>query len=521
MNICKLFLVNVYKIIFKCNYFFFFQVGKYITSFDNICEKCAKITITSYTFIEMSKKNLESILNALSALTQSLEHTTNDLHDSKSLFLSLNLEDCTNKQLYDCVQLLHDPEIVLKRFKCLQKAKKIKPKIESLIRSQKIKKQHKKKEKKSRRLHSIPTSSMLFDEKDQMIIKCKECLNIYPTLWSLRNHYIRVHAPKNFKCSECSRSYGSQGYLDAHRKESHCEVICSECGKTFYNRHTLKMHEMGHYLSIICPDCGRVYKNKSTFKKHKEINICSQKTRADPSQAKYTCDYCNKKYTQKMSLRVHIQYEHGNYKAHICEWCGKKFWAQSRLKAHIVKHTKEKNFKCNICGGKFVSKESLLYHTRIHTGEKPYECPQCNSKFLSASRRSQHIKHHHIGPSLECDICCSKFNSRSLLQKHRKIHVQDDSDFIEVNSNAVKVEYVINEPKSLKDSTHNKKMIDTCQNVLSDDRVATQGIEAEKKETPQFMNRIYGGTEINSDGEVYIEMCDSNDYVIEFSESIV
>ncbi|CAB3256053.1 unnamed protein product [Arctia plantaginis] len=349
----------------------------YITTFNTVCGQCTKLALSFYKFKQTCLINAEYFTNILDAVANSMEYTTNEFSDSKSLFVSLNIEDFTSKHYYD-----------MKRAPCTRKSA-------------------------LKRFHSLDTNTLT----------CEECHKEFHTVWSLRNHCLRVHAPKKFKCHECPRSYGSAAFLESHINESHCTVVCSECGKTFYNRHTLKMHELGHHLILVCQDCGRVYKNKATFKKHIDHNVCEQKTRANPSEAKFTCDYCNKKYTQKMSLRVHIQYEHGNYKPHICEWCGKKFCSQSRLKAHTVKHTKERNFPCTICGGKFVSKESLLYHTRTHTGEKPYKCPHCEYRFLSASRRSDHVKRHHLGGNLECDICHSKFRSRSYLFRHKKTHM--------------------------------------------------------------------------------------------------
>ncbi|CAB3245104.1 unnamed protein product [Arctia plantaginis] len=287
----------------------------YITTFNTVCGQCTKLALSFYKFKQTCLINAEYFTNILDAVANSMEYTTNEFSDSKSLFVSLNIEDFTSKHYYD-----------MKRAPCTRKSA-------------------------LKRFHSLDTN----------MLTCEECHKEFHTVWSLRNHCLRVHAPKKFKCHECPRSYGSAAFLESHINESHCTVVCSECGKTFYNRHTLKMHELGHHLILVCQDCGRVYKNKATFKKHIEHNVCGQKTRANPSEAKFTCDYCNKKYTQKMSLRVHIQYEHGNYKPHICEWC--------------------------------------------------------------ASRRSDHVKRHHLGGNLECEICHSKFRSRSYLFRHKKTHM--------------------------------------------------------------------------------------------------
>lgn len=379
--------------------------------FEVLCKQCTHNVVNCYNFVMTTKQTSELLSNAICSLTTCLENTTQPISNKKTLFVTMdpiNMET-TNYYHHKATKTLN---IALKRFHSILHPKpKIKgekkqqiPEAKESVKLEKKLKSKKQdleddKPRKRRPYFSVPmkTKEMLYNKTDRTTLKCKDCLKSFPFLPSLRNHYIGVHAPKKHECEVCHKKYASETLLEGHKKLSHCTVICSECGKIFHNRHTFKMHKIGHHLKIVCHDCGRVYKSQSSFKKHKDLQICGQITRASPANAQFTCDYCNKKYTQKVSLRVHIQYEHGNYKGHICKWCNKSFYAQSRLKAHIVKHTQEKNFPCNICGGRYITKESLLYHTRIHTGERPYKCDFCDSRFVSASRRSEHIKSRHSG----------------------------------------------------------------------------------------------------------------------------
>ncbi|XP_045507978.1 zinc finger protein 14-like [Colias croceus] len=386
-----------------------------------ICKSCARLAINSYKFIMMSKENTLTYNNILDSLTNCINIPNSNV-EANTLYITLDTKYFTTEQYYDKKQA----KSTTSALKTLESIIENQAHIKYELTSEEFDYDVKVKRKRTR--HSIPirTKDMLYDENDKLNMKCKVCLKTYPSLSNLRNHFIRVHAPKNHECSICKRSFGSASILEAHKSESHVNLMCSECGKTFTNRHTLKMHEIGHTLKIVCKDCGRVYKSQTTYKKHLILNICGQKTRASPSNAKFTCDYCNKRYTQKVSLRVHIQYEHGNYKSHECKWCKKKFWAPSRLKAHIVKHTQEKKFSCTICGGKFVTKESLLYHTRIHTGEKPYKCDFCEQSFISASRKVDHIKRHHTNAIFQCSMCKIKYTTKVCLEKHMKTHIKDE-----------------------------------------------------------------------------------------------
>ncbi|KPJ04846.1 Zinc finger protein 510 [Papilio xuthus] len=398
-----------------------------------------KIAIKSYNFIKTTQENSEQLSKIINILSNCSESTKHERDACQTLYISLDPENYTSQLFYDYNQL-SKPYLTnaVQRFQSLVNTEETQQNLEFqseikieqddyFTNIEKINHKHNIRTK-NRNHVAIPTSEMLYDKNNRQNLICKGCLKDFPSLSNLRNHYIRVHAPKAFKCSVCHRKFGSQSILEAHKKESHCTLICMECGKTFHNRHTLRMHEMGHDgLKLVCQACGRTYKSHTTFKKHIELNICGQKTRASPAEAKFTCDYCNKKYTQKVSLRVHIQHEHGTYKSHDCKWCKKKFWALSRLNAHIVKHTQEKKFHCNICGGSFVTKESLLYHTRIHTGEKPYKCDLCDKRFISSSRRAEHVKNHHLNATLECDICHRKFKTQLWLDKHKSTHLDKNN----------------------------------------------------------------------------------------------
>ncbi|XP_047541085.1 zinc finger protein 816-like [Vanessa atalanta] len=396
-----------------------------ISAFEFLCKQCTHSAVTCYKFITTCKGNFEVLSKALCSLNSCFDSIAENNYKCNALYVTLDSNNYSTQQYYDDNHPISSTTNAFKRFQCIiDNHSSFNINTEMPIKKESITMPEPTQKRKRRDYFSVPikTCEMLYDKNDRTNLKCKVCFKLYPSLSNLRNHFIRVHAPKDYQCSICNRKFGSIALVEAHKSESHCTLICIECGKTFHNRHTLKMHEISHHLKLVCQDCGRIYRSQTTFKKHIELNICGQNTRASPADAKFTCDYCNKKYTQKVSLRVHIQHEHGNYKGHECKWCKKKFWAKSRLNAHIVKHTQEKKFQCTTCGGKFVSKESLLYHTRTHTGEKPYKCRFCDSKFLSASRRADHTKRHHSEVIYKCDVCNVKYTTQICLDKHKKTH---------------------------------------------------------------------------------------------------
>lgn len=393
-------------------------------STDIICQWCTEIAINCYKFIQRCTNNFQQLLMSIESLQR---HTTDIKKETdyvKSLFLALDTSNYNVNLYYDNNHNCNSPFM---RFQNIQKESKqyfieIEFEADSICNY----KEDVKTGKSTKRKQALLLSDIIHDKNDLNNFKCKSCLKLYPTAMKLKQHYLRVHAPKKFKCSKCPRSFGTLLLFNRHTKDSHCSVVCSQCGKMYTNTYSLRHHEQSHKFRLVCHSCGKVYKGKGAFNNHIQMKLC-EKMRKTNAEAKFACDYCEKKYSQKTALSVHIRLEHENGKALICDWCGKKLSSISRLKDHILKHTKQKNFECGHCGGKFVTKTSLLYHTRTHTGEKPYKCQQCDMTFLSASRRSEHVKRHHTATSFECDICNGKYKGTTCLIRHRKRHFDINS----------------------------------------------------------------------------------------------
>lgn len=502
------------------------------SAFEAICIQCSTSAINSFRFKREIKENNQRLMNMIELLNGSFDNFPEECKKSfKTLYVTLNPELQTTSQYYDNIEC-DDTYSAKHRYYSIANYK---DKNNYSISNSKdsIKKENKeisntskpeivrKRRKFTNRL-KVGTLEMLQNRNDLSNIQCKECLSTFQSFTYLRSHYMRMHAPKDFKCDECSKSFGSAGILSAHKMESHSDgLVCAECGKVFNHRNTLKMHEKSHYVRLMCQKCGRVYKNHNTYKKHIDNQICEAPTRRSQADAQFECDYCHKKYSQKMTLRVHIQYEHGNYKYLECKWCNKKFWCKSRLNAHIVKHTKERNFTCTICNGKFVTKESLLYHTRIHTGERPYKCPHCDCRFLNSSRRAAHVRSQHMDPIVQCDLCQAKFKSYHYLHKHKKLHKELDDNSTD---NTVKVQRKISEKHILKRGESARKVI-FITDQLNSGNIKLDLADEDSGELRSSIDRteyVYQyqfdeTQDLEQDQQIYLEVTDE---VIKVSENV-
>ena len=92
----------------------------------------------------------------------------------------------------------------------------------------------------------------------------------------------------------------------------------------------------------------------------------------DDKTRPYLCTVCDKRFTQKGSLKRHKRL-HSRGELYSCTQCEKRFSTQRYLKIHMNVHSSK--YKCNECGKSFNSNQSLTVHlSLIHISEptRPY-----------------------------------------------------------------------------------------------------------------------------------------------------
>ena len=76
---------------------------------------------------------------------------------------------------------------------------------------------------------------------------------------------------------------------------------------------------------------------------------------------------------------------------------------------------------CSVCEKRFTTKQSLTIHMRQHSGEEAlYSCTECEKSFTSLSGLSEHKNVH--SSKYKCTECEKSFTSLSGLSQHKNVH---------------------------------------------------------------------------------------------------
>lgn len=150
-----------------------------------------------------------------------------------------------------------------------------------------------------------------------------------------------------------------------------------------------------------------------------------------PKKGLFQCDYCQKQFDTKSSLRRHV-YLHLDIKKFTCHKCNKVFRKQLYLSAHITRQHPnwDQHYMCNLCDKPFLLRENLIVHMASHTNtETMFKCIYCKEKFTTQIDLVQHEKTHLISDLYDCIICEQSFDCRNKLTMHFKTHLRV-KDFI-------------------------------------------------------------------------------------------
>ena len=85
--------------------------------------------------------------------------------------------------------------------------------------------------------------------------------------------------------------------------------------------------------------------------------------RLSDNTTKYICLVCDKMYTSRYNIRMHMNFHTGN-NGHKCIFCGKTFGHKHVYDSHLRTHTGERLFSCDKCNRKFGDRSNCSSHRK-------------------------------------------------------------------------------------------------------------------------------------------------------------
>ena len=331
------------------------------------------------------------------------------------------------------------------------------------------------------------TSAKEKEEKPtSMSFECPECHKLLPGLTSLYSHLEvceescrEVVKPRQtyFKCSPCSKVFGSIEEINAHVREEHVvrgrrskveeaeevreqeedveDVRVEQIEETIitlgedritvqtmsgqdtpeppvsFGQQGLDMVE-GYDVRYMCSDCDQIFITMLLLEKHRE----AKHSNVEPAM-KHQCDFCQQHFSTREEHNQHLVNSHNQFlidrldqqKQHNffkCSHCRESFTLVKDLTEHIVsKHAEVSNTNRR---GKTSTADS-----------KSFECGGCQTRFSLASSLHNHVKTCQSIPlngmnrillptkveereqkAFLCPVCKGEFPSQAAVRLHTK-----------------------------------------------------------------------------------------------------
>lgn len=230
-----------------------------------------------------------------------------------------------------------------------------------------------------------------------------------------------------YSCDICSYKDKYKSSVKRHKRAIHNDKHnCKECDFSTTIAERLKHHVLSHVdpqiQSFKCTKCDKLFRQPSSRSRH---------VTKVHRNGRHTCKICNRVFTLKETLRVHLGNIHkvGSYikKEYPCEYCSHITYRRDALRKHIsVKHKKikdklimedRKKMNANPVG---ILKEKV---GRNNSNNK--ESEEADDKDGKKDTTSKNVKHagkilSNENHTYACDICSFKGKNKNSLTTHRR-----------------------------------------------------------------------------------------------------
>jgi len=288
--------------------------------------------------------------------------------------------------------------------------------------------------------------------------QCPVCDKICDQAASLKVHMVTHTGERNYPCTVCGRPFKTLGCMKKHifvhseltekrlNKHKYKKYRnCPECNKPTSD---LEQHMLTHTgeKNFKCTECERSFARKTVLDCHMYYKHSEER--------RFQCTVCEKKFKTQHNVKQHM-HTHSTERKFKCSLCDKTFYKSERLKRHMVLHTGEKDHQCPICNRAF-SRFNIKRHMLLHNTEKNFQCKECLEWFSTDGNLRRHLLSHNIGKRHKCTLCEKSYTRNADLNRHMKSHKDEDKRVTQNNSMLTNTEQ--GESNSLPGQTQNASL---------------------------------------------------------------
>ena len=157
-------------------------------------------------------------------------------------------------------------------------------------------------------------------------------------------------------CNKCVQKFSNKGNLIKH-VQSHVQKIfdCQKCNETFNNEDSLRNHEMSHtsVQTFNCDNCDASFSLKKDLMEH---------TKVQRTGKEFECRQGEKTATEKIVLEEHAEshVKDSDMEEYSCNKCDKTYSDMRKLRRHDWRS--HRSIQCVICSEMIESRQEIASH---------------------------------------------------------------------------------------------------------------------------------------------------------------